>query len=351
MPQTQYVHAKCPRCGEQLTYDGGSKKALKCSNCRYSRALGRTTDQVDYHPLTGGIQWKSFARGLDLEVQEYKCGGCKALIATHGATPLSNCPFCSGELTKTDPQAARNFTPFGIIPFTISQQQAREKLTAFLRNLFIPPSLKQQVLESDAFKGIYVPMFYVDALTRSTWTAEIMLRYMKPSKGKVEQKEAWDKTSGYYEHFFENQTRYLTRGAHGNTFKKLLPYNLKKVAPFDPIYLQKWPTEVYQKREGDEIKAIEKEMDKHIESEAKKRSRGEKVKDLKLKSEKHLIAMRHILVPLWVVPYRYQGKNYQYLVNGQNGKLVGDRPLSTIRIIVAVAATLVLLSLLTAILT
>lgn len=357
MSQTQYVHARCPRCGETLAYDGGGRKELKCSNCKYRRALGRKTDQVENHPLTAGIQWKSFARGYDIDLVEKGCNSCKGVSGMHPDHIWERCPFCDGELKEAEAQSHRKFTPIGIIPFTVSQQQGREALKGFLRNFFIPPKLKEVVLAEGGLRGIYVPMFFMDILTRSTWEAQIFMRYRQPkrdnkSKDKNEKpKEVWDRASGYYEHFYEDEQRFLTKGLNANIFKQILPYNLKSVAPYDPIYLTEWPVEIYPQREGDEIKNLEKDLVKRLESEAKKLAKGDKVKDFKLKSEKFLITFRHVLMPVWVANYRYRGKNYQYLINGQTGKLSGPRPLSTLRILIAIGVVLTLLSILMVVLT
>lgn len=38
-------------------------------------------------------------------------------------------------------------------------------------------------------------------------------------------------------------------------------------------------------------------------------------------------------LPVWRYVYRYQGKNYEFYVNGQTGKAVGEAPTSTGKII------------------
>ena len=43
-----------------------------------------------------------------------------------------------------------------------------------------------------------------------------------------------------------------------------------------------------------------------------------------------------ILLPIYLLSYRYQDKVYRFLLNGQTGKLDGDKPYSTRRIAAAV---------------
>jgi hypothetical protein len=56
------------------------------------------------------------------------------------------------------------------------------------------------------------------------------------------------------------------------------------------------------------------------------------------------IRFKHLLLPLWIGSYRFRGKPYRIVVNGQSGEVEGDRPWSIWKIALAVvAAALVLL--------
>ena len=44
-----------------------------------------------------------------------------------------------------------------------------------------------------------------------------------------------------------------------------------------------------------------------------------------------------ILLPVYLLSYRYGEKVFRFLLNGQTGKTYGDKPLSQIRIGIAVA--------------
>ena len=37
---------------------------------------------------------------------------------------------------------------------------------------------------------------------------------------------------------------------------------------------------------------------------------------------------KHILLPVWMAAYKYGGKSYRFLVNGQTGEVQGERPYS-----------------------
>jgi hypothetical protein len=45
---------------------------------------------------------------------------------------------------------------------------------------------------------------------------------------------------------------------------------------------------------------------------------------------------KHLLLPLWVVAYRYRGKTWRLVVNGQTGQVDGEAPLSWAKILLLV---------------
>ena len=48
-------------------------------------------------------------------------------------------------------------------------------------------------------------------------------------------------------------------------------------------------------------------------------------------------------MPVWIGSYRFGGKPYQIVVNGQTGEVEGDRPWSKWKIVLAVLVALLLL--------
>ena len=48
------------------------------------------------------------------------------------------------------------------------------------------------------------------------------------------------------------------------------------------------------------------------------------------------MTFKHILLPVWLAAYKYQGKTYRFVVNGRTGRVQGERPWSAIKIAVAV---------------
>ena len=57
------------------------------------------------------------------------------------------------------------------------------------------------------------------------------------------------------------------------------------------------------------------------------------------------VTFKHILLPIWVAAYKYRGQSYRFVVNGQTGRVQGERPWSWIKVTLAVLAALVIIAL------
>jgi hypothetical protein len=51
---------------------------------------------------------------------------------------------------------------------------------------------------------------------------------------------------------------------------------------------------------------------------------------------------RHLLLPVWIGAYRFQGKVFQVAVNARTGEVQGERPYSAAKIALLVAAILLI---------
>ncbi|NNC34348.1 MAG: DNA helicase PriA, partial [Croceitalea sp.] len=122
-------------------------------------------------------------------------------------------------------------------------------------------------------------------------------------------------------------------------------WDLKLLQPFESGFLSGFVTEKYTipLKEGhlaskDEAKAIaERWCRQDIGGDTQIVSRM----DMKLSEE----TFKHVLLPVYVSAYRYNGKEYNFFINGENGRISGTRPYSFWKIFFTVLTALLLLGL------
>lgn len=333
-----------------MRYDGGNKR-LKCTKCSYVRALNKDTDQVVNQPLHQGVKLNHFVKGLGLPMNAYFCLNCTAEIAMHSGTEMKTCPFCTSDELEPSDRDRDVFKPYSMIPFTVSQDHALKSLKRWLGfeilgiNFF--PEDIFGLLEKPKMRGVYLPVFLFDGLTRSTWSGEAGLSFMDEKKGKQRMRMMWDPTAGYYEHFFENLNIEVSEGIDDLAMEDIMPYDFKYLVPYDTRFLQdNWTVELYQLPEIEGFKAANMLMDNDIMTAALDRIIADDVRKLKITSEKLSIAFKHVLVPVWLGSYVYQGEIFQFMINGQSGKITGEKPLSNTKLYVAMGLAILLITVL-----
>ncbi|MEL6591822.1 MAG: hypothetical protein AAFQ68_17140 [Bacteroidota bacterium] len=370
-----FVHARCPECGGQLKLAEGNRK-LACTSCKYKRDLSKNYENVvTKKALKDRVNLKEFTRGFgNYPLTEYQCGKCKAVVAVKRGAELGRCPFCTSTDLKPSDRQGKILFPDKIIPPVIPKKVARGKIKRFLGSIFLnlyAPGIKQ-VLDSDAIKGVYLPAFLFDAYTRTKWRGDAGFKYTYTipdgsggggnkgkgrgkggrnnrgggnrggGGGKKQSGVVWDSIDGYFEHLYD---KLMVMGSDAVEKGSLdgLPYNTSDLVPFDDRYMgTEWAVELYQKDDIKFFEMADSKIDKDLQTQAKKKltndnKRVEGTKKFEVISEKSAITFRHIWVPVWIAVFPYKGKHFQFLVNAQTGRLYGKRPLSTIRIIIAVA--------------
>jgi hypothetical protein len=62
------------------------------------------------------------------------------------------------------------------------------------------------------------------------------------------------------------------------------------------------------------------------------------------------VKFKHILLPLWLAAYSFHGKTYQFMVNGESGRVAGRSPLSALKIALLIGGGILAAGLLTCLL-
>jgi uncharacterized membrane protein len=73
-------------------------------------------------------------------------------------------------------------------------------------------------------------------------------------------------------------------------------------------------------------------------------SPGDTYRDLHVNTTVTDAAFKHVLLPVWIASYPYQGKIYRYMVNGLTGEVQGEKPVSWIRVTIAVVIVLLVIA-------
>ena len=74
-------------------------------------------------------------------------------------------------------------------------------------------------------------------------------------------------------------------------------------------------------------------IDRAIESDVRSRIGGDKQRVHSIDTKYHAITFKHLLLPVWIMAYKYNDKVYQVLINAGTGEVQGERPYSVWKIL------------------
>ena len=122
----------------------------------------------------------------------------------------------------------------------------------------------------------------------------------------------------------------------------LEPWDLSSLEPYKPEYLAGFRAEGYQVELVDGFTEARAYMDRMIRRDVKYDIGGDDQRISSVDTTVSDVTFKHILLPVWLAAYKYQGDTYRFVVNGRTGRVQGERPYSVWKITFAVLFGLIL---------
>ncbi len=336
-------HFPCDQCGSDLRYDP-EKGLLTCDHCGNVQAI-----MAPDHASIRELDFRAaLARALPAqEIEETRvsqCPNCGAQVELGGADHATECPFCATPLVA-DTGTHRHIKPKGVLPFVLDESSARKAMTHWLGRLwFAPNGLQEYARKGRKMDGIYVPYWTYDADTKSTYTGErgtvyyetrTVMRDGKRTTQRV-QKIRWRAVSGRVARFFDDVLVLASRSLPKKYTDALHPWDLSALEPYQPEFLAGFRAEGYIVELDEGYNEARAHMARQIERDVRFDIGGDRQRIHSLDTHVSDVTFKHILLPVWLAAYKFRGKTYRFVVNGQTGRVQGERPWSAWKIAFAV---------------
>ena len=366
----QVTNYQCPSCTGPLHFVGASGK-LECDYC------GSTYDVAEIEAFYAEKEEKAAAAQQSAEektaaerqaaeeggwempdlsadwgaegdgMKAYSCPSCGAELLCDATTAATSCPYC-GNPSVIPGQFTGILKPDFVLPFKLSKEDAIKALKKHYLKKPLLPSTFSKANHLEEIKGVYVPFWMYDG--EASGSAQFHATQVHTY------------TSGDYE--ITETSHYDVRRAGSIAFEKIPvdasskmpddymdsiePYDYAELRPFSTAYLpgflaDKYDVSVEDSREradtrcaGSLLSALERTVSGYTTC-------NETSRDIHLKRGK----VHYALLPVWILNTRWEGKDFLFAMNGQTGKLVGNLPVSTKRVIglfAAIAASLIAIS-------
>ena len=147
----------CPSCGAPAAYDIRRGMYL-CGYCGGKVEVSEAIKQKEgFRALRQGKLQEALA-GFSL--QRAKCSGCGAEVVFQENEAQANCAFCGRQLVRGKYLKTKNM-PEIVIPFAITPEEAKERLSAWCRENAGKREAKKLSGQIGQLKGFYLPYEFV----------------------------------------------------------------------------------------------------------------------------------------------------------------------------------------------
>ncbi|MFB9078250.1 hypothetical protein ACFFLS_16920 [Flavobacterium procerum] len=344
--ETQLSTLNCSNCGAKLKYKPGSI-SLVCEYCNTKNDIELEQTIIEELDFNDYLE-KSELENLETE-KIIQCKSCGSVSSVDESLKSLHCPYCSSPLLEDDIQDERFIKPSYLLPFNLDNQKVCNVLSRWIDNLWwAPDNLKKTALSPIGLRGVYVPYWAFDLEAFSEYKGEkgvFNVSTIKLGKNKIPIIETnWDDIEGTVFVMFDDVLSPASGNIDVNSLAKLFPWDMDALVKMNDNYLAGFVTEKYKVKLSEGFQNVKGTIDAKINNEICKKIGGDRQRVNSLKTRFNDIKFKHILLPVYVSTYRYNNNIYHFYVNGRTGKIIGERPYSNFKIILAVVFVLLVLT-------
>lgn len=337
-----------------MAFDPGTG-ALKCPACGGTKAV-EVTGEVLEIPFDGAFRTPANLEKLAENALQVTCAGCGAVVEFQPPEVAGNCPFCASAIVAQPKSADPHLAPAALLPFQIQKSQATPLVQQWLGSLWFAPSGLQRLAQQDAVNGVYVPFFTYDATTVTTYsgnrgdyyyTTEYFMEADAQGRQVQRQRQVrhtrWTPCGGRVQNGFDDILICASRAVQRDKIRDADPWDLENLVPYEPGFLAGFKAQRYQIELNEGFESAKQIMIPSIDNTIRRDIGGDEQQIGSRDVRYFNVTFKHILLPLWIGAYRFQGRVFQVIVNARTGEVQGERPYSAGKIALAVLAVILVI--------
>lgn len=349
---------KCSNCGAPLVFQPGTD-SLVCPYCGAENTIQNKKSEVihsfDYEKF---IHYQEEA--IVNDVFSVKCANCGATTTLPENVNAADCPFCDSPLVITQSQKGKVIQPHYVLPFFFDEKKAIDLYKKWMAKLwFAPNDLVKNINETkrDKVIGIYLPYWSYDFKTQTDYAGErgdyyyttetYTVRVDDHDEERTEQVRHtdWTYVRGDVYCSFDNILVIASKSLERRVTNKLGPWNLQALRTYKEEYLSGFRSELYALNAEDGFAQAKNIVDSSIRNAIRNDIGGDEQRIRNYDTNYSNIGLKYNLLPIWITAFHFKGKLYQIVVNGCTGEVIGDRPYSAGKIILAILIGLLIVGL------
>lgn len=343
-PQQEIVSFNCPRCDGTTAFnaaDGG----LTCSYCGYHEPpqkpiVGKGAEEFEFTVETV----ERAAHGWGVERIDLHCRRCGAHTAIPPDTLTHTCPFCGSNNVIQQKASQDELRPRFLIPFKLEQEACQKITREWLVGSWMTPGSIRRLARIADFIPVFIPFWTFDSKAYATWRAEVghtksSRRYNSRTKSwTTTTKTVWRWESGSVSRFFDDLVVSGTTRLSRKLLGEIQNFNLNDLLAYEPKFLAGQKAQAYDLPLNEAWEAARHSMREATRQDCRKQASTNKIRNFNMNLDFSEESWRYILLPVYIAIYHYQGERYQVMINGQTGKIAGQRPADWVKVWLVVLA-------------
>ncbi|MBO4865145.1 MAG: hypothetical protein J5582_01055 [Ruminococcus sp.] len=326
MAQTS-TQVVCPNCGGTMQFDPTAGK-LKCIFCdslfTQEEAEAFFNQQNEEKEIKeSGSDWGDLAENM----RAYSCNTCGAEIICDQNTAATKCPYCDNT-TVIEAQFSGAIKPDFVIPFAFTKEQAMEKYKSYYEKRKLIPKDFLTGSKVEEIQGVYVPFWLYDgsvnidaefeAADKTETQTEIIRKiYKADRRGTVS---------------FENVPADASKRMPDDIMDSVEPFTFADLKPFSMTYMPGFLAERFDVEGDDDLQRAEKRVVNSAKQKTKETVKHNEVTEKRGDYKVNYTKKKYAMLPIWYLTTSWQGKQWNFAMNGQTGKFTGDLPIDNTKL-------------------
>lgn len=304
---------KCTVCGALL-----DEEDLFCPNCG-----------TEAPPRSGGQQ----SLPVHMLTHNFLCQGCGASMSYDASAQTLRCPFCGSE--RMDPQQdARLLSADRVAPFAIDRSAATVLLRKWLGTGFWRPGDLAASSVVTTMTPVFVPYWVFQAQTFTYWTADSS---DTPSGARGNWVPLFGEHRGSYAGLLIGASGALTPAET----ESLCPFDLSAAEAYEEVDTDNVIVEQFRVQRKYARPLASQGLETSARADCQQYVPG-RCRNLKVNVKLEGLSSATVLLPVWIMAYRYHDEVFRFLVNGQTGRATGQAPVSWKKVVAAIAVVALL---------
>ena len=242
---------------------------------------------------------------------------------------------------RTGPQPAAHQAA---VAAALPHHQAVDSYRKWIHSRWFAPSALKRRADQQRIFGSYVPAWTYDSNTTTPYRGQRgeyyyeTQTYTTVENGKTVtrtrqvRKSRWYPASGTIRQFINDVLVLATRSLPPGYGEELQPWDLMELTPFDERYLSGFNAEAYNVDLPQGWGTAQEIVDGRIRGLIRNDIGGDEQRIDWYEVHHREMTFKHVLLPIWISAYTYNGRRFQFLVNGRTGEVQGERPYSAVKI-------------------